>query len=70
MQPVFAQMQPGEKLRAGEHSPKTARPKPGTDEQRQENAMNEVARFLQENPAQHLAAVSREGSAGCRPSGI
>lgn len=29
--------------------------------------MNEVVRFLQENPVQYLATVSRDGKARCRP---
>lgn len=29
--------------------------------------MNEVARFLQENPVQYLATVGRDGKAKCRP---
>lgn len=29
--------------------------------------MNEVARFLQENPIQYLATVGRDGKAKCRP---
>ena len=29
--------------------------------------MNEVVKFLQENPVQYLATVSRAGKAKCRP---
>ena len=29
--------------------------------------MNEVVKFLQENPVQYLATVGRDGKAKCRP---
>ena len=30
--------------------------------------MNEVVKFLQDNPVQYLATVGRDGKAKCRPS--
>ena len=29
--------------------------------------MNEVVKFLQENPVQYLATIGRDGKAKCRP---
>lgn len=29
--------------------------------------MNDVVRFLQENPVQYLATIGRDGKAKCRP---
>ncbi|SDX93238.1 Uncharacterized protein, pyridoxamine 5'-phosphate oxidase (PNPOx-like) family [Eubacterium barkeri] len=33
----------------------------------EDNTMNEVVNFLQENPVQYLATVGRDGKAKCRP---
>lgn len=33
----------------------------------EDNTMNEVVKFLQENPVQYLATIGRDGKAKCRP---
>lgn len=39
----------------------------GSHDQMEEIIMNEVVKFLQENPVQYVATVGRDGKAKCRP---
>ncbi len=38
-----------------------------TNNKLEDNTMNEVVKFLQENPVQYLATIGRDGKAKCRP---